>query len=91
MAKYYDAKTGGFYSEKMHGKRPKGAVKVSEELHAQLMAGQSAGKEIQADSKGRPKLGTPKPAPAAPDLAAAINAIIDGDLNAAKTAMNRED
>lgn len=60
---FYSAKTGGFYSREIHGdKIPDDAVEITDEQHADLLFGQSAGKAITADADGNPVLTDP-PAP----------------------------
>ncbi len=52
----YSRSTGGFYIERVHGDEvPSDAVEVSEEEHAALMAAQTQGKRIAANTDtGRP-------------------------------------
>lgn len=66
---HYSKSTGGFYSREMHGDNiPADAAEITNEYHAALLAGQSAGKVIAADSKGRPVLKSAQKAVAqAPD------------------------
>ncbi len=60
---FYSKLTGGFYDTAIHGDAmPADAVEISSELHATLLAGQSAGKRITADVNGFPVLSDP-PAP----------------------------
>jgi len=58
---YYDKVSGGFYSTDFHAAIPDGAVGISEESHAALLAGQSAGKVIAANEDGFPVLEDPAP------------------------------
>lgn len=54
---YYSKKTGGFYSRELHGDNiPEDAVEITAEKHMELINGQSSGKVIVSDSKGRPVL-----------------------------------
>lgn len=54
---FYSKSTGGFYSTKIHGANmPPDAVEISDEQHAELLAGQSSGKLIAADTEGAPYL-----------------------------------
>jgi hypothetical protein len=67
-AYFYSPNTGGFYLESVHGDTmPLDVVEVSVEEHAALMAGQTAGKRIQANEQGLPVLVDP-PAPSAADV-----------------------
>ncbi|EAT6369359.1 tail fiber assembly protein [Salmonella enterica] len=58
----YDAKTNRFYATSLKddylltGSWPINGTKITEEEHKALMEGQSAGKVISADSKGKPVL-----------------------------------
>ncbi|EGK0217969.1 tail fiber assembly protein [Salmonella enterica] len=58
----YDAKTNGFYAISLKDNYekadswPVSGVKITDEEHKILMDGQSAGKVISADSKGKPVL-----------------------------------
>lgn len=54
---YYSRSTGGFYCSDIHAKTiPLDAVEITAEHHAALMAGQSAGGLIEADTEGLPVL-----------------------------------
>lgn len=54
---FYSKTTGGFYDKEIHkGGIPTDAVEISDEYHAELMAGQAAGQMIVADGKGFPRL-----------------------------------
>lgn len=57
---------GGFYVDSVHI-IPDGAVPVTPERHAELLAGQAAGKIIATDADGRPILVDP-PAPTAEEI-----------------------
>lgn len=56
---FYSASTGGFYDEAVNREIPKGALRISPELHRELLAGQAAGKVIVPDGKGLPVLADP--------------------------------
>lgn len=52
---FYSPKTGGFYSEEIHGAAvPKDAVKISDDEHAELMLAQAGGKVIASGADGFP-------------------------------------
>lgn len=71
---FYSKTTGGFYSREIHGDAiPSDAVEITAAEHSDLLEGQSQGKLIQADAKGKPVLADP-PAPTDDELAAAIRA-----------------
>ena len=54
---FYSKTTGGFYDREIHGDSiPVDAVEISNELHAELMAGQANGKIIGPDVNGYPLL-----------------------------------
>ena len=56
MYKYSKSKSGFFHTD-IHGDNiPDDAVDITDGEHAELMAGQSEGKLIQADGDGRPFL-----------------------------------
>lgn len=57
MRYYYSKSTGGFYINEIHGSNiPADAVEITESDHMALLAGQSTGKMIYADSNGKPIL-----------------------------------
>lgn len=59
---FYSQSTGGFYLPQLHGDSiPLDAIEISEEQHAQLLADQSAGKEITAGEDGAPLAVVPTP------------------------------
>lgn len=61
---FYSSSTGGFYDARIHGAAiPGDAVPISPEHHAELLAGQSAGKRISHDAAGNPVLADPAPTP----------------------------
>lgn len=54
---FYSKTTGGFYDSSIHGDNiPADAVEITNEDHAALMQGQSAGLAIGADENGHPVL-----------------------------------
>jgi hypothetical protein len=64
MKLYYAKSTGGFYNSEIHGANiPFDAVEITAAEHADLMAGQSAGRIIIADNNGRPILSAVCPGP----------------------------
>lgn len=80
---FYSQLTNGFYSSEIHGSNmPADAVEITAEEHAALMAGQTAGQEIIADSEGRPVL--TDHVQTAGEIAAALSA-------AAQTALGKSD
>ena len=59
---FYSEQTGGFYAREIHGAAiPTDAVEITNEQHAMLLAGQSAGQLITADEHGCPVLADPPP------------------------------
>lgn len=75
----YSKATGGFYDRAIHGDNiPDDAVEITEEEHAALLAGQSAGKRIVADAEGRPVLADPPPPSLSEAVVAALSAIDAG-------------
>lgn len=78
----YSHATQGFYKADIHGDGvPSDAVQVTEEEHATLLAGQSAGQVIKSGADGRPVLEEPPP-PTAEQLQAAFVAVIQFRLDA---------
>ena len=75
----YSKTTNGFYSSELHSAAqiPNDAVTVTEEVWQSLLAAQSAGKVIQADSTGNPVAVTPPPVTLTPEQ------IAQADFNAA--------
>lgn len=73
---FYSAQTGGFYDAAIHGNNiPEDAVAITNERHAELMAGQSDGKIISADKNGHPILTDPPPPTAEQVILSQIAAI----------------
>jgi len=69
MTKFYSVSTNGFYSEEMNGDTiPEDAIEITDEEWGALLDGQSKGKLISSDKKGRPVL-KDYPAPTAEQLA----------------------
>lgn len=61
---FYSKSSGGFFTQEIHGAGiPSDAVEITEQHHAELLAGQSAGKLIAADVGGYPVLIDPTPTP----------------------------
>lgn len=81
MTIFYSASTRGFYDDSIHtpDQLPKDVVGISPEYHAELLAGQSAGKIIEPDSTGYPVLKDPPP-PSKEELEKAAKAKIDAEL-----------
>jgi hypothetical protein len=76
MTIYYSKNTKGFYVSEIHGDRiPEDKVEISEALYKVLLKGQSEGKVIDLDKKGKPIL-IDDPGPAAEELVAVNNARI---------------
>lgn len=68
---FYSKSTRGFYVSEIHGENvPSDSIEITSEEHAALLAGQSAGRIITADSNGHPMLADPPP-PSIDDLRAA--------------------
>ena len=67
---FYSKSTGGFYASEIHGDAiPADAVEITADEHAALLAGQSQGKLIQADAKGKPVYWINNRAPGKPWIA----------------------
>lgn len=68
MTKYFSKTTGSFYDDALRneyesaGSWPANAVKIADELHAELMTAQAAGRTIEADAGGLPVAVAPPPA-----------------------------
>lgn len=59
---FFSKITNGFYDPEIHGENiPEDAVAITHERHAELIAGQSAGKIISADKNGSPIMTDPPP------------------------------
>jgi hypothetical protein len=59
---FYSPTTGGFYSQAIHGdSMPTDVVAITDERHADLLAGQAAGQRIVAGQDGAPMLADPPP------------------------------
>lgn len=70
---FYSKSTGGFYDTAIHGGNiPDDAVEITTAQHHALIEGQSQGKQITADKKGKPVLTDP-PAPTAEQLQTQAN------------------
>lgn len=84
---FYSKTTNGFYRLDIHGESiPADAVEITDDNHAALLVGQSAGLTIAADDTGRPALVAPPP-PGAEQIRAqligAVQAHLDATANAA--------
>ena len=78
---FYSKSTGGFYTREIHGDNiPADAVEITEAEHAALIEGQSSGKVIKADKKGRPILQDPPP-PTAEQIVAQYTAAVQKRLD----------
>ena len=78
---FYSKSTGGFYTREIHGDNiPADAVEITAEEHQSLLEGQSQGKIIVADKKGRPILQDPPP-PTAEQIVAQYTAAVQKRLD----------
>lgn len=78
---FYSKTTGGFYDTTIHGNTiPNDAVKLSQEEHAALLAGQADGKRIVPDAKGFPVLADP-PAPTEAEVVASYTRAVQTRLD----------
>lgn len=81
MPKFFAASTGGFYWDE--DARPADAVEISDDLHAQLLEGQTAGGQIVAGEDGFPRLSMPPPVPENVRLQRALSARLKAEYDAA--------
>lgn len=81
---YASKKTGGFYDAKIHIRIPDDVVEISDERHAELLEGQSAGQAIDWDSDGFPLLRDPLPVIVTSDR---LCAQVDSAADAARRAV----
>lgn len=82
---FYSKTTGGFYDSAIHGDNiPADAVEITEIEHAALLEGQSTGKIITADKKGKPVLSDP-PAPSANDVIKSQIATLEASITNRRT------
>jgi len=89
MSISYSKSTNGFYAKEIHGKNiPSDAVEITAEKYAELLAGQTTGKIITADSNGAPILQDP-PALTATQQWAAYQAKAKAALTDSDTSMLR--
>ena len=58
---YYSKSTGGFYDSTIHTSIPEDAVWITDEQHAELLAGQSNGQVIMPGKDGKPVLAEQPP------------------------------
>lgn len=78
---FYSKSTGGFYTREIHGDNiPTDAVEITDEYHAELMDGQSAGKII--DWSGSTPVLTDIPLPSNEELASIARSNRDAMLAA---------
>lgn len=85
----YSKSTNGFYVQDIHGGNiPDDAVDVSDEVHAEIIKGQSEGKVITADGNGYPILVDP-PAPTQDQLSAQARSDRDTKLAATNWLVER--
>jgi len=61
MSLFYSASTRGFYDDAIHSTLPADAKPITEQVRADLLAAQSAGKVIEADADGFPVAVDPPP------------------------------
>lgn len=54
MTIYYSAKANTFFDDRVHNNLPDDAVEITEQVHSDLLAAQSAGKSISSNSNGNP-------------------------------------
>lgn len=81
---FYSKTTGGFYDPKIHGDGiPAGAVEITAEEYAALLAGQAQGKRIVADAGGRPVLADP-PALTLAEVRGSAHVAIDAEAGSAR-------
>ncbi len=86
---FYSKTTKGFYDPTIHGANiPPDAVEITDQQHADLLNGQSAGKVITSDANGNPELTDP-PAPTTDQLAAAARQKRDGLITAIQWRLSR--
>lgn len=76
MAYWFDASTGAFYDDRIHGQMPAGVARITPARHRELLEAQSAGKRIVSAATGAPQIArmTLAGARAAKDAAAAVEA-----------------
>lgn len=78
---FYAKSTASFYDKEIHGDAiPADAVEITDEEHAALLAGQSAGLRIATDSEGCPVLVAPLP-PTPEQIRAALSAAVQAHLD----------
>jgi hypothetical protein len=64
MTLFYSAAAQGFFDNRLHKELPPDAVEISQDQHAELLEGQSAGMVIVPSADGKPVLADPPPPPA---------------------------
>lgn len=88
---FYSKSTCGFYDRDFHGDNiPADAVEITASEHAALLEGQSQGKLIQADAKGKPVLADP-PAPTQAQIIAQYESALDAHLDSVAQAHRYND
>lgn len=86
MAIFYSASNRGFYHSDIHGDNiPEDAKQITEDLHRELIEGQSNGKVISVNTRGRPVLKDPTP-PTTAEQNALDNAVILKQIKEIETA-----
>lgn len=85
MTYMYSPSTRGFYTREVHSTIPDDVVEISEDQHAELLAGQAAGKIISAAADGTPVLQDP-PAPTQQHQFDAISAALQDAMEQAAKA-----
>lgn len=78
---FYAKSTRGFYDNAINAVIPDDAVSIEPDYHATLLAGQAAGKRIEADASGHPILQDPPP-PTAAEIQAALTDSVQSHLDA---------
>jgi hypothetical protein len=74
--RYYSPSTVGFFDSTIHGADiPADAIEITDERHAELMAGQARGRIIAVDEDGHPVLLDPPP-PTIEQQQAALDAFV---------------
>lgn len=77
----FSPSSGGFYDEKIHGSNiPDDAIYITDERHAELLTGQSAGQRIIGDINGSPILQNPPP-PSQEEVVKAYEDALDNHLD----------
>jgi hypothetical protein len=79
----FSASTLGFYDEDVHSadQIPSDAVSITNEMHAAMLAAQSAGHVIAANANGLP-MTKERPAPTTDDILAAMTGVVQAHIDA---------